>query len=513
MDESRVFLKGSAGKDRIFCDLGCCAFRLSNFLARVNAGLLLARSWLHRHISQDYHIILPDLPPLSMFRLGYFRLSLKTRQASCELSMHDCLFMSDPLAHTFCVTSYLPSIAFSKMKVSSLLRISRAGRLLDIFSKSKSKHGPAGRAAIAGRRTSLSSVSRTRIDMSKASTSSLQHLLRQLYHAKNSLASAAAAEALSISGSSSGGGGSISSSTPAAAYSTAARSLHVLPAAGDASPSTSSIHHQHHTPSSTGEWATSSSTSQASGSSNSSSSSSGSSSNHNSNTAKTRNATPHHCHRHNASNHHHHPPHVAAASNNLLQSSFWIQPPSSGTTPPLPPFTSNSSPSSSSSSSAGHAVTPATTSSSSASSSLSATSTASQPADASYPAPFTPNPTSTDASTSSDANAQHQQEQQSNSQISTSSHHLTLHPGAYGIPKRLSASPRNTTPPASSAKGKGKEVDMDESLQAQLEQLQQSLLSVQVGEVSCISFVPYLHRMTGILTLFDVMVSCRTHTL
>lgn len=60
---------------------------------------------------------------------------------------------------------------------------------------------------------------------------------------------------------------------------------------------------------------------------------------------------------------------------------------------------------------------------------------------------------------------------------SASGSQLTLHHGAFGIPKR----------PKASAKGKEKQIDVTEPLSAQLQELQEQLLSVQVGEVSKVS--------------------------
>ena len=57
---------------------------------------------------------------------------------------------------------------------------------------------------------------------------------------------------------------------------------------------------------------------------------------------------------------------------------------------------------------------------------------------------------------------------------STNGAQLTLHHGAFGIPKR----------PKASVKGKEKEVDLGDPLVKQLQDLQEHLLSVQVGEVS-----------------------------
>ena len=56
---------------------------------------------------------------------------------------------------------------------------------------------------------------------------------------------------------------------------------------------------------------------------------------------------------------------------------------------------------------------------------------------------------------------------------SASGAQLTLHHGAFGIPKR----------PKASVKGKEKEVDPSDTLPKQLQELQEQLLSVQVGEV------------------------------
>lgn len=71
--------------------------------------------------------------------------------------------------------------------------------------------------------------------------------------------------------------------------------------------------------------------------------------------------------------------------------------------------------------------------------------------------------------------------------------------------------------PASNAKGKGKEVvDENESLQAQINQLRESMLSVQVGEVSLpIEAIPGAVNTAKPDTLADIRLffSYRTHTL